>query len=281
MKSAIITGATEGIGRATAIGIAKLGYKVIVIARNEKKAVELKEEIYFKTGNKETDYFLCELSSLKDVNATSIQIAKKYKQIDVLLNNAGLMMNERSLSKDGYEMNFAVNHLAHFLLTRNLLNSLEKARSARIVVVSSKMYEGAKADYDDLQSEKRYSMMNAYSVSKLFNLFFALELAEQLRKTKTTVNALHPGVVNTSLARDLKGPLKWIFSGIQPLFFSSIEKGAETSIYAATSGEMEGVTGKFLDKKEISGIKPVGLNTQNRKRIWKESEELIKKALKK
>lgn len=273
-KIIVITGATEGIGKSTALLLAKQNHHVIIIGRNEIKTKSVRNELIETTKNNKIDYLICDLSSLEDVKKLSEKIKKQYPRIDVLINNAGLSLTERTLSKDGYEMTFAVNHLAHFLLTNLLIELLDKSEQGRIVVLSSSVYSNAKFNPDDLQSEKNYSMMPVYMNSKLLNLYFALELSERLKNTNITVNAVHPGVVKTKLDRDFKGLLSIIFSIVKPLFFISPEKGAEGSVYLATSNDVNSVTGKYFSGKKQQEIKGIGNNTENRKKLWQISESM-------
>lgn len=224
MKHAVITGGTEGIGKATVSGLADRGWAVTMVVRNPLKAEKTISEIRSKTGNENLDFVTSDLSSLSNVASAGTVLRKKIPKIDALINNAGLMSPERKISKDGYELNFAVNHLSHALLTEMLLSNIKAATQGRVISVSSKLYRNANPNPDDLAKEKSYAWMGAYADSKLYNIFFVQDLADRLKGTQVTANALHPGVVNTELARDLKGPLGFIFSGIKNLFLSLPKK---------------------------------------------------------
>jgi NAD(P)-dependent dehydrogenase (short-subunit alcohol dehydrogenase family) len=274
-KIAFVTGATEGIGKATAIGLAKKGYKVIVHGRNATKTKNTVEEIKQLTGTNDVDYLLADLSSLTEVKALPEAYKAKYNRLDVLINNAAAMFAEKQVSKEGHEMMFAVNYLALVTLTHNLLDIIKTTPSSRIVNLSSVAYKTAKPNFDDVNCESSYNMMRDYSNSKLYVLYYSLDLADRLNGTGVTVNVVHPGGVKTQLARDFKGPLKWIFSIMMPLFFISVEKGAETSIFVATDESLNNTTGKYFVKNKPEPLKPIGTSEQNRKRL----EEITRKLL--
>jgi NAD(P)-dependent dehydrogenase (short-subunit alcohol dehydrogenase family) len=274
-KIALITGATEGVGKATAVGLAQRGYRVLLHGRNPEKARAAQAEVIATSGNAAVDVVLADFASLDAVRQLAGEVSQTYPRLDVLVNNAAGMFAERQTSADGLEMNLAVNHLAPFLLTHLLLDSLKAAPAARIVNVSSSGYKQAKPDFTDLQAERGYAMQSVYFNSKLFTLYFTLDLAERLRGTGITVNAVHPGVVRTQLARDFRGPMKWLFAVMMPLFFISPEKGAETSVFAATAPELDGVTGRYFTKKKEEAIRPIGLDAVNRRELWERSEKLV------
>ncbi|EQA35872.1 oxidoreductase, short chain dehydrogenase/reductase family protein [Leptospira inadai serovar Lyme str. 10] len=275
MKHAVITGGTEGIGKATVSGLADRGWAVTMVVRNPAKAENTISEIRSKTGNQNLDFVTCDLSSLASVASAAADLRKKIPKIDALINNAGLMSLERKISKEGYELNFAVNHLSHALLTEMLLSNIKAATQGRVISVSSKLYRNAKPDPDDLSKEKSYGWMGAYADSKLYNIFFAQDLADRLKGTQVTANALHPGVVKTELARDLKGPLGFIFSGIKNLFFITPEKGAQTSIYLADAPGLETVSGQYFEDRKQVKLGGPALNSELREKIREETRKII------
>lgn len=274
-KIALVTGATEGVGKATALGLARLGYRVILHGRNPEKTRAVQAELISTSGNSSVDVVLADFASLDAVRQLARTVSETYPYLDVLINNAAGMFAERQTSQDGLEMNLAVNHLAPFLLTHELLDCLKAAPAARVVNLSSVDYKLAKPDFDDLQAGLGYSMMPAYHNSKLFTIYFTLELAERLRGTPVTVNAVHPGGVRTQLARDFRGPLKWLFAVMMPLFFISPEKGAETTVFVAIAPSLNGVTGRYFTKKKEEALQPIALDAANRRRLWAESEKLV------
>jgi NAD(P)-dependent dehydrogenase (short-subunit alcohol dehydrogenase family) len=237
----LITGSTDGIGKQTALEIAKEGAKVILHGRNKFKAEKTKDEIVSQTKNHNIEFVIADLSSLNNVRKLANEIIEKYKNLNVLINNAAVYMNKMELTEDGLEMTFVVNHLAPFLLTTLLLNLLKNSAPSRIINVSSMTHQRGNVDFDNLQGEKFFDGYDAYSISKLGNIFFTYELAEQLKGSGVTVNCLHPGIINTKLLRagyNVKG--------------DNVSKGAETPVYLAVSDEVKNVTGKyFVNKKEI------------------------------
>ena len=269
-KICMVTGSNTGIGKATAIGLAGLGAKVIMVCRDRSRGETALQEIKKRSGSDSIELMIADFSSLESIRRLSAEIRKKYERLDVLVNNAAVLARRRVLSMDGYEMTFAVNHLGYFLLTNLLLDLIKAGGKSRIVNVSSDAHRGVTIDFDDLQMEKKYSSVRAYSVSKLANILFTYELARKLEGTGVTVNTLHPGVVKTEVFREMPFILDWLIK----LFALSPEKGAATSIYLATSSEVEGVSGKYFKNcKEISSS-PVTYNQSIAQRLWEVSSEL-------
>ncbi|TGL58757.1 SDR family oxidoreductase [Leptospira sarikeiensis] len=275
MKQAIITGGTEGIGKATVLGLAERGWAITLVARNKEKAEKTLQEISKQTGNSHLDFIQGDLSSLSEVGKIGQELSSKYPVIDCLINNAGVMPQQRKESKDGHELNLAVNHLSHVLLTKILLPNLQKSTQARIVIVSSKLHKNAKPDLEDLEKAKNFAWMGAYSDSKLYNVFFAQDLAETLQGTNVTANVLHPGVVNTELVRDLNGPAKLIFGAFKNLFFISPEKGAQTSIYLADAPGLENTSGKYFEDRKQVPLKGLALDKNLRAEIRNRTDKIL------
>lgn len=270
-KICIITGANSGIGKATAIGLAKINATIVMICRSKERGEEAQKEIIELTGNKKVDLLLCDLSSQESIRKFVSEFKSKYQKLHILINNAGVMLSKRGVSVDGFEMNFAVNHLAPFLLTNLLLDALKKSAPSRIINVSSAAHRMAKMDFDDLQSEKmKYRLMKIYGASKLALMLFSYELSRILEGTSVTVNTLHPGLVNTNLGQDQSS----FSQGFGKLFFKKPEKGAETSIYLASSQEVEGITGKYFAKKQQKQSSEESYNEDYAKRLWKLSAEM-------
>lgn len=256
----LITGSTDGIGQQTALDLAKLGAHVIVHGRRAEAARSVCAAIRSSTGNDRVDYLLADFASLNQVRALADQVLQKYDRLDVLINNAGLYIMERLISVDGHEMMLAVNHLAHFLLTNLLLERLKASAPSRIVNVSSGMHHHSSIDFEDLHSEQDFQGSTVYSKTKLANILFTYELADRLKGAGVTVNALHPGGVNTKL---FKGS-----SGI------SVEAGAMTQVYLASSPEVENVTGKYFVRKQIEKTSVTSHDRKLQRKLWKVSEEL-------
>ncbi|HEU4732455.1 MAG TPA: SDR family oxidoreductase [Kofleriaceae bacterium] len=243
-KLFIITGATSGIGKVTAKELARAGAHVILACRSEAKTAPVIDEIKRETGNSHVEYVHLDLADLASVRACAEAIAARNVPIHGLINNAG-QAGQRGLTKDGFELTFATNHLGHYLFTRLLLDRIKQAGSARIVnVASASHYQAKGIDWDALRKPTRsMTGMHEYEVSKLANVLFTKELARRLEGTGVTVYALHPGVVATDVWRRVPGPLRWVMKK----FMITPEKGAEASLRCATAPELAGQTGRYYD----------------------------------
>jgi NAD(P)-dependent dehydrogenase (short-subunit alcohol dehydrogenase family) len=273
MKNVLITGATSGIGKATGAALALMGYQVIFMARDRERAEATKNEIISNSGNKSINFILADQTSKMEVKEAALTYKKVYKSLDVLINNAGVCLPERRITIDGLEESFEINHLSHFILTNLLIEALMNSDDPRIINVSSGAHTSGRFDPENLQGEKKYNPLATYANTKLYNLLFTFELAERLKSTGITVNALHPGVVRTNFAHEFKGIWSGLLNIYKP-FMLSPEKGAVTSIYLASSGEVRKITGKYFVKcKPVeSGNKEITL--ENRKILWEKSLEL-------
>lgn len=270
-KNCMITGANSGIGKATALGLAEMGARIVMVCRNKERGETTQQEIIDKTGNNHVDLLICDLSSQEQIRNLVSEFKQKYQNLHVLINNAGIVLSKRQLSVDGIEMNFAVNYLAPFLLTNLLINVLKKSSPSRIINVSSGVHKRKTLDFDDIQGEnKKYRSFKVYGVSKLALTLFTYELSRKIEGTGITVNAVHPGVVGTNLGRDLPA----ISRGFQKNFFKNPRKGAATSIYLASSPEVEGVTGKYFVNKQPKRSSDESYNEENAKRLWEISAEM-------
>lgn len=272
MKTVLITGATSGIGKATAIALAKKGFEVVFIARNLLKAERLKQEIKNVSNIDNVDFIIGDLTSLSQVRRCIQTFKKRYQRLDVLINNAGVCLPERRITEDGFEETFQVNHLSHFLLTNLLLDELHKAPQARIINVSSAVYKSAVFELGNLQREKSFSSFGTYSNTKLLNILFTKELAERLKGTGITANTLHPGVVRTNFGSEIKGFHKSLATLFKP-FFLSPEYGASSSVYLASSDEVKTTTGKYFEKCKVVELENEYLNAANQKILWEKSFE--------
>ena len=254
-KVVLITGATDGIGRVTAEALAQAGAEITLVARNPQKTAAVAQEIRQKTGNPKIEMITADLSTQSGVRQVAETFLQTHNRLDVLINNAGAVFMSRKTSQDGYEMSFALNHLAYFLLTHLLLDLLKASAPARIVNVSSAAHGGARGIAEDVENPRSFSGWSAYSQSKLANVLFTYELARRLQGTGVTVNALHPGFVATNFGRSNGGLFQALFRLFQ-LGAITPEQGAETSIYLASSPEVAGVTGKYFDRcKAVSSSK--------------------------
>jgi NAD(P)-dependent dehydrogenase (short-subunit alcohol dehydrogenase family) len=268
----MVTGATSGMGKATASGLAQLGATVILVARNQSKGEAVRDEIRQQSGNEHVEVMIADLSSQKSIRELAENFRQKYQHLHVLVNNAGGVFFKRETTVDDLEMTFAVDHLAYFLLTNLLLDLLKASAPSRIINVSSGAEQMGNLKFDDLQREKRYNGFGAYSQAKLCNMLFSYELARRLEGTNVTVNAITPGPVSTNFGSNGTGIFK-----LMPLFFrfaKSPEDAAQTAIQLASAPELEGVTGKvFYDRKELhSSHKSHNIALQHK--LWRVSEEL-------
>ena len=272
-KICLITGATSGIGQATAMGLAKIGATVIVAGRDEKRCQNTVAHIQQETGNFHVDYLLADLSVQAQIRQMAEEFKSRYQRLDVLVNNAAAIFFFRRVSADGIEMNFALNHLAYFLLTNLLLDMLKASVPARIVNVASNSHYGQHLDFDNLELKRGYNPMRAYGRSKLCNLYFTYELARRLEGTGVTVNAMHPGFVHTNMGAN-NGWLVRLFLPLVHRNSLTPEQGASTAVYLSSSPDVEGVTGKFFVRKRERASDPVSHDEAAARRLWEVSEEM-------
>ena len=274
-KLFLITGATNGIGRAAAQAIAAQGGRVVIVGRNAAKTEAVAVGLRQASGNPQIDFLLADLSSMAEVRRLAGQFLARYDRLDALVNNAGAFFVRRQETVDGLEMTFALNHLSYFLLTHLLLDTLRTSAPERVVNVSSGAESGAKVDWDDLQLARKYRGFAAYALSKRFNLYFTYELARRLAGTGITVNALHPGAVATGIWANPFGRLGGLVQPLTRLTMKSPEKAAETVVYLATAPEVAGVTGKyFVDRKERYSSR-ASQDAAAAQRAWQMSEALV------
>ena len=263
----LITGATEGIGKATAQALAGKGFTIVLAARNLAKAEATRSEIRAATGTEDIDIVIGDLASLTQVRRMAEVVQMRHPTIDLLINNAGIMAPERRLTEDGLESSFQVNYLSHLLLTQLLLGALEKSGQGRIINLGSSVYSIGAFDARNLQSERRFSAIGAYAASKLFVLMSTIELGERLRGTRITANALNPGVVNTHMLKSATGLFKLIALLATP-FAVSPEKGAATSLYLATSPDVATVSGGYFTNGRQEPVKSKSNTENNRALLW-------------
>ncbi len=271
-KIILVTGGTNGIGLAAARELSRLGGAVTIISRNPEKCARVASEISSATSNP-VDFIPADLSTLAGIRAAAAEFRTRHDRLHVLLNNAGAMFSRRYVTVDGYEKTFALNHLNYFLLTDLLLDLIKASAPARIVNVSSGAHYGSSINFDDLQAQKHYKFMEAYGQSKLANVLFTYELARRLQGTDVTVNALHPGLIATGFARN-NGFIYNSAMAVIGLFIRKPAQGAQTSIYLASSPEVEGVTGKFfIDCKPVESD-PLSYDETLAKKLWQVSLDL-------
>lgn len=277
IKTTVITGATSGIGKETALALAKKDHALYLLVRNTTKGDELKQEIIAKTGNKNIHVVKCDLSDLQSVREAAAELNNgKLFAINVLINNAGGMFDKKELSKDGFEMTFATNHLGHFLLTNSILSLLEKGH-ARIINLSSEGHKMGKANFDDLQWEQRpYSAITAYGTAKLFNIYFTRSLAEKYADKGISSFAVHPGVVRTSFGADSSGFSKFLLWLAKP-FMISPEEGAQTSVFLATESGIDAKSSQYFIKCKMAKSSVLAWSEANRNTLWDISKKLVGK----
>jgi len=273
----LITGGTNGIGKSTARELARMGATVVLVGRDAQKAVRVVEEIRGASGNKDVDSMLADLSSQQDVRRLADEFKSKYSHLHVLINNAGGFFMRRQLSVEGIETTFALNHLASFLLTNLLLDTIRASAPARIINVSSNAHASGKIEFDNLQGEREYGP-RAYDNSKLANILFTMELARRLEGTGVTVNALHPGFVATGFAKNNGRVMAALVSILAPLVARSPAKGAETSVYLATSPSVERITGKYFYDSHVIPPAPQATDMVVARKLWDVSAEMVQPA---
>ena len=272
----MITGASSGIGRAAATKLAQMGATVILVCRDRNKGEAVVDEITQHCGQRSADLFIADLSSLESIRTLARQYVNKYERLHILINNAGSYFTRRHLTVDGLEAMFAVNYLACFLLTNLLLDVLKKSMPSRVINVTGSHYSKATMDFDDLQGERDFNGARAIAQSKLAETIFTYELARRLQGTGVTVNCLHPGIVATGLLdkdKDFPRFFKYAFKFMRP-FLKSPEKGAETTVYLASSPEVEGVTGEYFVDKKIHRSSLESRDPASAKRLWDMSVSL-------
>ena len=272
-KLCLITGATHGIGQAAATGIAQMGATVVIAGRDEARCQEVVARIKAETGNPNVDYLLADLSIQAQVRALASEFKSRYSRLDVLVNDAGVINFRRQLSPDGIEMNFALNHLAYFLLTNLLLDTLKASAPARVVNVSSNSHRGQHLDFENLELIHGYWAGTAYGRSKLANLYFTYELARRLEGMGVTVNAMHPGFVRTNMAAN-NGPLVRLFLPLVHRNSLTPEQGARTVVYLASSPEVEGLTGKYFVREREVASDPVSHDEAAARKLWEISAQM-------
>lgn len=270
----LITGANSGMGKAMCITLAREQYHVVMLCRNETRGKEALEEVMEKSSSTDVDLMLCDLSSFASIHQFATDFTNRYPQLDVLINNAGVITPKRQTSADGLELQFAVNHLGHFLLTGLLYPLLKKASPSRIINVSSGAHKVGIINFRDLQLEKSYSLIKAYSQSKLANILFTKEFARRFAGTGITMNALHPGAVATNIGVDRETGFGRKFTQLLSPLFLTPENGAKTGIYLATSSEVDEISGEYFYHQKPAKTGTLATNRMLQRRLWQISEEL-------
>ncbi|MFL5700075.1 MAG: SDR family oxidoreductase [Ktedonobacteraceae bacterium] len=274
-KICMVTGANSGIGKATALALAQMGATVVMVCRDRARGEEARSEITTKSRNNAVDLLLADLSSQQSIRQLVENFKQRYTHLHVLINNAGAAFPGRRETVDGLEMTFAVNYLAPFLLTNLLLDVLKASAPARIVNVSSNSHKSGYIQMDDLQEEKHYRSMRVYGQSKLAVVLFTYELARRLQGTGVTANCLHPGFVATHFGQRDAGPAFRLLVKLIGSFGTSPQEGAKTSIYLASSPEVEGVTGKYFVKSIPKRSAAISYDESLQRQLWEQSAKLV------
>jgi retinol dehydrogenase 14 len=273
-KTVLVTGASSGIGRATALGLAAMGAHLAITGRDRERTESAAGEIR-AVGGGQVEVFVADLSAQSEVRRLAGEVIQRLARIDVLINNVGGYWDTRHVTADGLERTFALNHLAPFLLTNLLLDRLQQAGPARVVTVSSNAHASGRIEFDDLQGERSYSGARAYSQSKLANILFTYALARRLQQSLVTANALHPGVVRTSFGADDPGRVRRMLVPLIRPFMKSPARGAETSIYLASATELAQTTGEYFVNRTPKRSSTRSYDRQTAERLWEVSAALI------
>ncbi len=263
-KVCLITGATSGIGKETAKSMAAGGFTLVLLVRDSMKGDLLVEELKALYPEATVDIMHCNLASFASIRGFASKFKSRYNRLDVLINNAGVWETKRNLSEDGIEMNFAVNHLAPFLLTNLLIDVMKSSAPARIINVASEAHKYGSIYFDDPEFEKKYSMVKSYAQSKLANILITKKLSQQLRGSGVTVNCLHPGFVKTRLFEKMPR----VITGLLTPFMISAERGSQTTLFLATSPEVGGVSGEYFVKSKSVQPRPEALRQDIADRLW-------------
>jgi NAD(P)-dependent dehydrogenase (short-subunit alcohol dehydrogenase family) len=279
-KTALITGATQGIGRETAFALAHKGARVGIVGRDRVRTEAVAAAIRAQAVGAQVDVFVADLSLLQATRRLADEVKQRYPRLDVLVNNAGAVFGKREVTPEGIERTLALNHLSYFVLTRALLPLLESSAPARIVSVASNAHRGGHLDFDDLQAKRSYSGFRVYSSSKLANVLFTRELSRRLveRGVQVTANCLHPGVIASGFGRNNGGVLGLLIRAAAP-FMTTPEKGARTTVYLASAPEVAGVTGQYFKNQRVTRPSRAAEDGGAARRLWDESEKLVAAAL--
>jgi NAD(P)-dependent dehydrogenase (short-subunit alcohol dehydrogenase family) len=273
----LVTGATLGIGRETALGLSRLGARVAIVGRDPGRTEGVAAAIRSEVPGAKVEAFVADLERTGEVRRLAAEVRSRLPALHVLVNNAGAIFVRREVTAEGLERTFALNHLSQFLLTRELLPLLERSAPARIVNVSSAAHRRGRIDFDDLQAEKGYGAMSAYGASKLMNILFTRELARRLAGKGVTANCLHPGVINTGFAKNRPGVVRLLAKLAAPLL-GSPEQGARTSIFLASDESVAGGTGLYFQSCREAAPTAAAQDDVAALRLWRESERLVNAA---
>ena len=272
-KTIVATGATSGIGEAAVLALARMGARIVLVARDERRAEATMKKLEAQAPGRGHRMHFADLSMMSEARRVGLMIARQEPRVDALINNAGALFANRRTTAEGLEMTFALNHMAYFTLTAALMEKIAASAPARVISTSSAAHQGARLDFSDLQGAKRYNGWQAYGRSKLANILFTREFARRLAGTGVTANCFHPGVVATRFG-DASGGWTSLLLPLARPFFSSPEQGADTLVYLASSPEVANVSGAYFVKRKVAGPAPAALDDSAAKRLWEASEAL-------
>ena len=273
-KTALVTGSTSGVGKWIAAGLARMGARVGIAARDEAKGRAVVDEIRGRVPGAQVEALACDFGSQASIRALAAEVDRRFEKLHVLVNNAGAINQARKTSADGLELTFAVNHLGYFLLTNLLLPKLEASAPARIISTASAAHRMGKLRWDDLQAEKGYGAMRVYGTSKLANILFTRELAKRLAGTNVTANCFHPGVVASGFGRNDPG-LFSLGTRLAAAFMRTPEKAAETALWLAASPEVANVSGRYFANSREAGTSSAARSDADAARLWDVSARLV------
>ncbi|MBQ1488295.1 MAG: SDR family oxidoreductase [Lachnospiraceae bacterium] len=275
-KTAIVTGANSGMGMATAKAFLAEGATVIMLCRSEKRGMEAYRKLT-EDGNSRTRLILCDLGDYESIRTFSMQVHKQFDHIDILVNNAGFISLDRQFTKEGLERQFGINHIGHFLLTTELLDLM--AEGSRIVNVASGAHKTGKIHFDDINLNKGFNVVKAYSQSKLANVLFTRELARRLKPRGITVNCCHPGAVATNIGIDRESGFGKKVAGMLKPFFQTPEEGAKTAIFLATDDSVKEITGEYFYRCKIAKSSKRSKDMKLAGKLYEFSEKLVNKEI--
>ncbi len=274
-KTCLITGATDGIGKQTALELAHKNYSLVLVGRNLEKGKSVVSELIHETDNNSIRFHYADLSIMKSVQSLVDEIKRTYETIDVLLNNAGAYFSKLKMTDEGLEKTFALNHLSYFYLTTHLLEIVKHGIPGRIINVASTAHKNTELDFEDIQGINDYKGWPAYGRSKLMNIMFTYECYHRLSDSGVTFNCLHPGFVDSSFGNNNLGFAKNSIKIAKMLFAIDIVKGARTSVYLSSSDDVAGISGKYFDKCKVVQSSKASYIKEDQKKLWEATEELI------
>jgi NAD(P)-dependent dehydrogenase (short-subunit alcohol dehydrogenase family) len=278
-KRVLITGASSGIGKATALGLARQGAAVVMVARDEQRGRRALEDVKRRSGSDDIELLIADLSTRDAIRALAAEVRERYDRVDVLINNAAILTGTRRTTPEGFEMQFFVNHVAYYMLTCLLAGLLRESAPARIVNVASTAHQNGEVNLDDLGSEESaYSGWQAYANTKLMNVLFTYELARRLEGSGITANCVHPGVIHTNLLNNYSWVLSRMFHALQ-VFFKKPAEGADTPVYLAADPAVAGTSGRYFARREPADTLEISYDRDLQRRLWDATEAIAGCAL--